>query len=109
MERSVKRLATSFQEKRRAAALDKQKSARRQTTDRARKLALGAASDLEQQGPEKQQDVQQPASQQQVRPSCTMQPPSLPLPAFAACCLACSPTLTGRPACWPPAHPTVCY
>ncbi|KAL4439876.1 hypothetical protein ABPG75_002877 [Micractinium tetrahymenae] len=65
MDRSVKRPATSYQEKRRAAALEKQKSARRQTTDRARKLALGAAANAEQQEPQQQQDVQQPAAQQQ--------------------------------------------
>lgn len=67
MERSVKRLTTSYQEKRRVAALEKQKHARRQTTDRARKLALGAASDAEQQGPQQQQDVQQPATQQDMQ------------------------------------------
>lgn len=42
MQRNVKQLPGSFQERRRAQALEKQKSARRQATDRARKLALGA-------------------------------------------------------------------
>lgn len=40
MERNVKRLQASYQERRRAAALEKQKNARKQLTDRARKLAL---------------------------------------------------------------------
>lgn len=39
--------AKSYQERRRLAALDKQKTARTQATDRARKLALGAAADAE--------------------------------------------------------------
>lgn len=42
MQRSVKQLPGSFQERRRAQALEQQKNARRQATDRARKLALGA-------------------------------------------------------------------
>lgn len=55
MDRSnVKQLKGSFQERRRAAALEKQKTARKQATDRARKLALGAA-EVE----DETQDVQQ--------------------------------------------------
>ena len=45
MDRSVRdkfRGSESFQERRRAAALDQQKSARKQATDRARQIALGA-------------------------------------------------------------------
>jgi hypothetical protein len=43
MDRNVKSLPGSFQQRRRSAALEKQKSARKQATDRARKLAMGAA------------------------------------------------------------------
>ncbi|KAI7835612.1 hypothetical protein COHA_010489 [Chlorella ohadii] len=56
MQRSVKQLPGSFQERRRAQALEKQKSARRQATDRARKLALGA-DDAEDVSQEPQQDA----------------------------------------------------
>jgi hypothetical protein len=54
MERNVKQLQTSYQERRRAAALEKQKNARKQLTDRARKLALDTAD-----GEESQEGSQQ--------------------------------------------------
>jgi hypothetical protein len=54
MDRNVKRIQQSFQDRRRAAALEKQKNARRQLTDRARRLALGAAD-----SEDSQEDVQQ--------------------------------------------------
>lgn len=50
----MKQLQTSYQERRRAAALEKQKNARKQLTDRARKLALDTAD-----GEESQEGSQQ--------------------------------------------------
>lgn len=41
--RDVKQLRGWYGERRRAAALDKQKAARKEATDRARQLAIGAA------------------------------------------------------------------
>lgn len=75
----------SFQERRRAAALEKQKSARRQATDRARKLALGAA--------EAEEASQEP---QQVRGGAVVHRRQrrrrrLPPSATAACALNPSP------------------
>lgn len=54
MERSVKQLKGSYHERRRAAALEKQKTARKQATDRARKLALGTADAEDSQDGEQQ-------------------------------------------------------
>ena len=82
-----KQLQSSYQERRRAAALESQRNARKQATDRARKLALGAGD-----SEDSPQSSQQASTSALERPHLPPPPPPPPLP----CCQPASATLQQR-------------